>query len=126
MLPDPPGGPGGPPRGDGPEQPGGPASSGALSGRESAERLEALAGVEAWKARMAESVAPDPARLAEGWQRRFVADGPRAEEAAALYRELGFDVCMDPVDPKELADDCKECALVAALRFKTLYTRRSR
>jgi len=42
---------------------------------------------------------------------------------AALYRELGFEVCMDPVDPNELAHDCQGCALVAGLRFQTLYTR---
>ena len=32
----------------------------------------------------------DPARLAAGWERRFVADPRRAHEAAALYVALGF------------------------------------
>ena len=88
------------------------------------ERLEALAEIEAWKARVAGSVEPDPARLARGWERRFVVEGSRAEEMMALYRELGYEVCADPVDPRELDDGCRECALVAALRFRTIYTRR--
>jgi len=88
------------------------------------ERLEALAEIEAWKARVAGSVEADPARLAQGWERRFVVEGTRAEEMMALYRELGYEVCADPVETKQLDHGCRECALVAALRFRTLYTRR--
>jgi hypothetical protein len=84
-----------------------------------------LAGIEGWKARVADSMEPDPARIARGWERRFVVEGSRAEEMMAIYRELGYEVCADPVDPKELDDGCRECALVAALRFRTIYTRRS-
>jgi hypothetical protein len=87
-------------------------------------RLETLARLEAWKARLAASAAPDPVRLAAGWERRFVVETARADEMMALYRELGFDVCADPVDPGELVGDCRGCALVAALRFRTVYTRR--
>ena len=32
---------------------------------------------------------PDPARIAEGWERRFMAEGKRAQEMADLYGELG-------------------------------------
>lgn len=86
--------------------------------------LPGLARMEAWKARMAESVPADPARLAAGWERRFVASGERVEEMASLYRELGFEVCADPVDPSTMEDECAGCGLVAALAFVTLYTRR--
>jgi hypothetical protein len=69
-------------------------------------------------------LAPDPARLADGWERRFVADGQRVEEMAALYRELGFEVCADPVRPELLTGDCEDCRLLMLLDFKTIYTRR--
>jgi hypothetical protein len=72
------------------------------------------------------TLAPDPARLADGWERRFIADGRRAEEAMALYRELGFEVVADPLRPEDMPDDCDDCQLLATLRFRTIYTRRPR
>ena len=71
-------------------------------------------------------LAPDPARLADGWERRFVVDGQRVEEMTALYRELGFEVCADPVRPDLLTGDCEDCKLLMLLDFKTIYTRRPR
>jgi hypothetical protein len=69
-------------------------------------------------------LAPDPARLADGWERRFIADGRRAEEMIALYRDLGFEVCADPVRPEQMEDDCEDCKLLMLLEFKTIYTRK--
>jgi hypothetical protein len=94
------------------------------SGEGGKERLEALAGIEAWKARVAASAEADPKRVAQGWERRFVTEGSRAGEMMSLYRELGYEVCADPVEPRELDQGCRGCALVAALRFRTIYTRR--
>ncbi len=42
----------------------------------------------------------------------------------ALYRELGFEVCADPVTPEQVGDDCADCRLLMVLAFKTIYTRR--
>jgi hypothetical protein len=89
-----------------------------------ARALGPLVQLEAHRAAAQAAIAPDPARIAAGWQRRFVADGRRAEEAVALYRELGFEVCADPVGPADLAGDCEACRLVAMLQFKSIYTRR--
>ncbi|MBE0591396.1 MAG: hypothetical protein IH616_03215 [Gemmatimonadales bacterium] len=69
-------------------------------------------------------LAPDPQRVADGWERRFVADGRRAEEMIELYRELGFEVCADPVRPEQVGDDCADCRLLMLLEFKTIYTRK--
>ncbi len=66
----------------------------------------------------------DPQRLADGWERRFIADGRRAEEAIALYEQLGYEVCADPVQREDVGDDCDECQLVALLKFVTIYTRK--
>jgi hypothetical protein len=69
-------------------------------------------------------VAPDPARIAGGWELRFIADRSRAEEAIRLYGELGFEVAADSIAPENLPRDCADCRLVMALQFRAIYTRR--
>jgi len=70
------------------------------------------------------SPAPDPALVAEGWERRFVALRIRADEAVELYRQLGFEVRAEPVRAAELGTDCSDCGLIEALQFQTIYTRK--
>ncbi len=84
--------------------------------------LERLVAAEAHRAEV--GFRPDEARLADGWAYRFVADGARAEEAATLYRELGFEVALDAVG-EAVSPACRDCRLVAALHFRALYTRHS-
>ena len=62
--------------------------------------------------------------LAQGWERRFIADGLRAREMVDLYTELGFEVHLEPIDRQQFSEGCEECALVALLKFVTLYTRK--
>ena len=62
--------------------------------------------------------------MADGWERRFIADGERAREAMELYEELGYEVCADPLRPEDMANDCEDCKLLMLLQFKTIYTRR--
>lgn len=69
---------------------------------------------------------PDPKRLADGWEFRFVTDAQRVEEMAELYRQLGCEVCVDPMRREDLEGDCEDCALVMLLQFKTIYTRKKR
>jgi hypothetical protein len=66
----------------------------------------------------------DPARIAEGWERRFMAEERRAQEMADLYARLGYEVCVDPLGPGDLAEECEDCALVELLQFRVVYTRR--
>lgn len=67
---------------------------------------------------------PDTALVAKGWERRFTADAPRAKEAMELYEKLGFEVCAEPVRPRDLDDDCEDCSTVAAFHFLAIYTRK--
>ncbi len=67
---------------------------------------------------------PDPKLVAEGWERRFIADPPRAKEAIQLYTELGFEVLAEPVKETELDSDCADCKLVISRLFVTIYTRK--
>jgi hypothetical protein len=67
---------------------------------------------------------PDPALVAQGWERRFMGDAGRVKEAVQLYEEMGYEVLTQPVQPAELSDDCDGCRLVVAFQFQTIYTRR--
>ena len=92
--------------------------------RKTAESLGHLVEQEARRLLSAEQIEGDPARIADGWERRFIADAQRAMEAVELYARLGYEVCADPVDPEEVGEDCGDCQLLAALQFKVIYTRR--
>ena len=43
----------------------------------------------------------------DGWTKQFVANEPRLSEAVEIYREMGFEVHLEPL-PKE--PECKTCA----------------
>jgi len=88
--------------------------------------LARLVEQEARRFLSAEQLEGDPARLADGWERRFIADAQRASEAMELYERLGYEVCADPVKAEEVGEDCGDCQLLAALQFKVIYTRRRR
>ncbi|HZD05174.1 MAG TPA: hypothetical protein VE173_09660 [Longimicrobiales bacterium] len=92
--------------------------------QEAAQKLGPLVALEAHRMVSEAAIRPDPQRLAEGWERRFIADGQRAEEAVDLYRRLGYEVVADPVRPEDLAGECEACRIVAMMRFKSIYTRR--
>jgi hypothetical protein len=92
--------------------------------RKTAESLGHLVEQEARRLLSAEQLQGDPARIADGWERRFIADAQRAQEAMDLYSQLGYEVCADSVSPEEVGEDCGDCQLLAALQFKIIYTRR--
>lgn len=43
---------------------------------------------------------------AQGWKRQFIANEPRLTEAVEMYRELGFEVLLEPL-PRE--PECTAC-----------------
>ena len=74
---------------------------------------------------MMESVIrPDPSRIAEGWEARFVVDSRRVPEYVDLYESLGFEVLADPVRGDQVASECRDCRIAMLLDFRTIYTRR--
>jgi hypothetical protein len=87
--------------------------------------LTALVRGEALRSDAAERIRPDPARLAAGWELRFVIEKGRAADLVLLYVRSGFEVAEDPVSPELLADECVDCRLVARLEYVSIYTRRS-
>ena len=65
----------------------------------------------------------DPARLADGWERRFVIEGARVADYVRLYESLGYDVVADRVRAEAALDDCTDCRMLALLDFRVIYTR---
>lgn len=62
----------------------------------------------------------------EGWVRRFTASGPRLEEMAQAYREIGLEVRVEPVTVDGMPyDACRECFLVQSGLLFTVYTRQA-
>ncbi len=63
-----------------------------------------------------------------GWARQFTASEPRLSEAVDNYRQLGFEVHLEPVDPAACQADgqCTACfdSSDIADGIKIIYTRR--
>ena len=97
----------------------------ASSEREVAKRLGLVVEQEARRVLGDVQLRPDPERIADGWERRFIADAERATEVIDLYEQLGYEVCADPVRPEQLDDDCSDCWLRTHLQFVTIYTRQN-
>ncbi len=67
---------------------------------------------------------PDPTLAAEGWERRFMADGLRLAEYTELYASMGYEVRAEKVPPDEIGSECGDCRLLICRQFVTLYTRK--
>ena len=70
----------------------------------------------------------------KGWERKFIACEPRLSEAADLYREIGFEVRLEPLpqNPEcthcvgvEEGDsgECRICFEGAEDQYRIIYTR---
>ncbi len=57
----------------------------------------------------------------QGWEKRFTIDEPRLSEMVEQYKELGFEVLLEPVDTS--SEECTSCITAFADRYKTIYTR---
>jgi hypothetical protein len=58
----------------------------------------------------------------QGWEKRFTIDEPRLSDMVEQYKELGFEVLLEPVDTS--SEKCKICITAFHDRYKTIYTRR--
>lgn len=66
----------------------------------------------------------DPALTAEGWERRFMADGLRLAEYTELYASMGYEVRAEKVPPDAIGPECGDCRLLICRQFVTVYTRK--
>lgn len=68
--------------------------------------------------------------IEEGWERRLIACEPKLSEIVELYREIGFDVHLEPLPQKnELKDnlceseECTACYDLDREKYMIIYTR---
>jgi len=59
----------------------------------------------------------------QGWIKQTIYDEPRLSEIAEMYREMGFDVHIEPFNPND-ETECSECMKAQPDRYKTIYTRK--
>jgi len=71
------------------------------------------------------SAVPADSLVQEGWERQNTLDEPHLSEVAELYREIGFEVRIEPFDP-DRESGCTECMKASAEKFQTIYIRRLR
>lgn len=70
----------------------------------------------------------------DGWEKRFIACEPRLSEMADMYREIGFEVLLEPLPTKEEVEkgcgsscDEKECTVcydADTARYRVIFTRK--
>lgn len=65
-----------------------------------------------------------------GWEKRFVASEPRLTEMVEMYKEIGFEVHLEPLPSKEEMDvqNCEESGCTACFdvdreRYKIIFTK---
>lgn len=78
-------------------------------------------------AREEETCKLKPRRDAElrekGWTYRFATSGARLREAEDLYRSLGFEVHLEPINPEDVDETCRACLKAEPETLYALYTR---
>ncbi|MCG8607933.1 hypothetical protein MJD09_23475 [bacterium] len=66
---------------------------------------------------------PNPKLIAEGWERRFVADARMALDAKETYLQLGYEVKLESLATSYLKDECSGCHILLK-DFSVVYTRK--
>lgn len=89
------------------------------------QALASLVRNEATRVLSEAQLVADPGLAGQGWERRFITDATRTQEVVQLYRQLGYEVRVEPVLPEQFAEQCDACQLVTLLQFQTIYTRRA-
>ncbi len=72
----------------------------------------------------ANEIRTDQGLLAEGWERRFLADPLRCAEMVELYTSLGFEVHLARLAPRDFGEGCGDCSQVVCAQHVLMYTRR--
>jgi hypothetical protein len=61
-----------------------------------------------------------------GWEERSTAEEPRLSEMVELYKELGFEVCLEDYKPSECSSgECNTCMSDNPDKYKIIYTRKN-
>ena len=60
----------------------------------------------------------------QGWTRQSTNDEPRLSELVQLYRDIGYEVHLEPFHPEE-EPGCSECMNNSVERYKTIYVKKT-
>lgn len=67
----------------------------------------------------------------EGWERQFIASEPRLSEMVELYKEIGYEVHLEPFSVEEAMQSavceegsCNACFSKDRNKYRIIYTRR--
>lgn len=60
----------------------------------------------------------------KGWEARYIGDEPRLSEQVELYRELGFEVRVEPFNAED-CEGCVECFEDSTTPIMVLYIRKN-
>lgn len=58
-----------------------------------------------------------------GWETRFIGSEPRLSEVAEMYREIGFEVRVEPFDKGSCSGCCTDCFTGEGVGAYVVYTR---
>ncbi len=65
----------------------------------------------------------DESLVAEGWERRYLADPRMAREAEENYSILGYEVKLQPLETAGIPEQCEGCSAVLQ-KFVVVYTKK--
>lgn len=59
----------------------------------------------------------------QGWEKQSTNDEPRLSELVETYKEIGFEIHLEPFHPDEELG-CTECMKISPDNYKTIYIRK--
>ena len=59
----------------------------------------------------------------QGWEKQSTNDEPRLSELVETYKEIGFEIHLEPFHPDE-EPGCTECMKISPDSYKTIYIRK--
>jgi hypothetical protein len=59
----------------------------------------------------------------KGWIKQNTIGEPRLSECVDLYKSIGYEVHLEPVNPNEMSEDCRRC-YEEDETVKTIYIRK--
>ena len=68
-------------------------------------------------------MAPAEKLVSEGWKKQATYDEPRLSEMVDTYKEIGFEVHLEPFNAAN-EQGCSGCMALFPDQFKTIYTRK--
>ena len=61
--------------------------------------------------------------ISQGWEKQSTNDEPRLSELVETYKEIGFEIHLEPFNPDE-EPGCTECMKISPDIYKTIYIKK--